>query len=1092
MLRFRPFPREEEHKVTDTPPPSSILIPTTPDDIPVRIGRFSPNLTHRIISTAISKHHADILPPLNPVQHPNKNPAYYICPQIVDRGSSNGTVLNGKLIPPNVAVLLRPDDIVMFSGAGGLSPGSKVAAGLNAHSRFNHYYIYDVDLPPRIRTALRGLNAGVATAPRTATARTARVASPPVVRERTPPLQTTNVRNLEEQVESGHVSVSGEMAQSSNRIARRPTSTTESDSGPIASRDEETVAPARVESQAMATAISEEQTNGSASRVESVVAPKPSRDQPPEVTSPGKRKEREESVMEARGSTSKTKVDSDAKRAKTVRFEAEVEQIGGPTTASNGPLPQSNERVGLGEPQVTTNAMLHPAESRPSAFVVAHDVEMEPAVSAATNKFNVGTEEVVRVQLATSNAMPPSAAVAINDVDMELEGERLASQTNREIRNERAELEVPEVACADTHIMNAEPGPSLHVNSGQPRRESTVQPLVLSTNTDSDAQRGAEGHVPQVTSHATVPTSDLPHSAAVIIKDVEMEGVPERSRPTGVSLSLTSGHDITANVHAPQPPPAIRNPPTVVVIDDDDDDVQVISTPQRPTLPRRTLSREPISLLSSPTPPPAGQQPQQDQPDYPNLVQPIMETVGQAEQVQHVQPNEHVIEEAGQSSPARIREMRVHSQTPSPYKSTTARSTAANFIDELFDMDICPDNSTLNVDAAGESSTDALPAANVIGAGTGSGSTSYAAESSAVVAEIGMEATEAATSNTKSEDRVPVVANLNPPPAPAPAVGAGFADFLGDMEQQFTCSICCELMVAPHTVSCGHNYCGMCIEDWFKTGKRTCPECRAPVSKAPTLQIGTQNAIELLIKQKRLSESELRDRNERQAKWNAHRVEVKQRAALAAAASGGGGRRSRTGQWAAHGFSNAPAPPPTSGPMDRFMSRGRSGHRGGQRLGGVPGGGSSSNNGGAFVNVASVDLTEDDVRVAPPVVNPAPPSVVQVQPAEVENDSSEDESDEGEDSMNDDNQTSYGIEYAVSGRATCRTCQNLIPIRTLRFRVNMTEIDLHYSNTYYHHAACLAPLLPRRVKRDPMSLVSGWGNLGHRDKTVIFNLMTGN
>ncbi|KAJ3331070.1 hypothetical protein HDU76_004149 [Blyttiomyces sp. JEL0837] len=78
---------------------------------------------------------------------------------------------------------------------------------------------------------------------------------------------------------------------------------------------------------------------------------------------------------------------------------------------------------------------------------------------------------------------------------------------------------------------------------------------------------------------------------------------------------------------------------------------------------------------------------------------------------------------------------------------------------------------------------------------------------------------------------------------------------LDTLEQQLTCSICLEVMVAPHTVSpCGHSYCGL-------------------------------NLIEDMIQQKGLSENELQDRNKRLADWNAHRAAGNQQ--WAAVAGGG-------------------------------------------------------------------------------------------------------------------------------------------------------------------------------------------------------------
>ncbi|XP_077314892.1 E3 ubiquitin/ISG15 ligase TRIM25-like [Lithobates pipiens] len=52
-----------------------------------------------------------------------------------------------------------------------------------------------------------------------------------------------------------------------------------------------------------------------------------------------------------------------------------------------------------------------------------------------------------------------------------------------------------------------------------------------------------------------------------------------------------------------------------------------------------------------------------------------------------------------------------------------------------------------------------------------------------------------------------------------------------DLREELDCSICLEIYTDPITLRCGHNFCRICIEDYFlrtqeKTGVYSCPECR--------------------------------------------------------------------------------------------------------------------------------------------------------------------------------------------------------------------------------------------------------------------------
>ncbi|VVC24143.1 Zinc finger, RING-type,Zinc finger, RING/FYVE/PHD-type,Zinc finger, RING-type, conserved site [Cinara cedri] len=46
------------------------------------------------------------------------------------------------------------------------------------------------------------------------------------------------------------------------------------------------------------------------------------------------------------------------------------------------------------------------------------------------------------------------------------------------------------------------------------------------------------------------------------------------------------------------------------------------------------------------------------------------------------------------------------------------------------------------------------------------------------------------------------------------------------LDNEFTCSICLELLKKPSKLECDHMFCSNCLEDWLRCN-RTCPMCRS-------------------------------------------------------------------------------------------------------------------------------------------------------------------------------------------------------------------------------------------------------------------------
>ena len=69
-----------------------------------------------------------------------------------------------------------------------------------------------------------------------------------------------------------------------------------------------------------------------------------------------------------------------------------------------------------------------------------------------------------------------------------------------------------------------------------------------------------------------------------------------------------------------------------------------------------------------------------------------------------------------------------------------------------------------------------------------------------------------------------------------------FTDVLWMFENEMFCTICNEIFISPMTIDCGHVFCSFCIDEWKKTGNKTCPICRTKFTK----QIKNFNFINLI------------------------------------------------------------------------------------------------------------------------------------------------------------------------------------------------------------------------------------------------------
>ncbi|CAL9731096.1 hypothetical protein MOUN0_L01002 [Monosporozyma unispora] len=64
------------------------------------------------------------------------------------------------------------------------------------------------------------------------------------------------------------------------------------------------------------------------------------------------------------------------------------------------------------------------------------------------------------------------------------------------------------------------------------------------------------------------------------------------------------------------------------------------------------------------------------------------------------------------------------------------------------------------------------------------------------------------------------------------------------------CHICHEILNIPIMLSCGHNYCYMCLKSWFKTNENRllgCPDCRKSVDVTPAFNLFLDHQLKFIL-----------------------------------------------------------------------------------------------------------------------------------------------------------------------------------------------------------------------------------------------------
>ncbi len=79
-----------------------------------------------------------------------------------------------------------------------------------------------------------------------------------------------------------------------------------------------------------------------------------------------------------------------------------------------------------------------------------------------------------------------------------------------------------------------------------------------------------------------------------------------------------------------------------------------------------------------------------------------------------------------------------------------------------------------------------------------------------------------------------------------------------DIEKEFTCAICHELIVNAATLQCSHTFCKPCLAEWMKQ-KKVCPICRKRLTKPPTRNLTMENVLDKLVKNLSQEDQETRE-----------------------------------------------------------------------------------------------------------------------------------------------------------------------------------------------------------------------------------------
>ncbi|XP_076142487.1 E3 ubiquitin-protein ligase TRIM35-like [Alosa pseudoharengus] len=86
------------------------------------------------------------------------------------------------------------------------------------------------------------------------------------------------------------------------------------------------------------------------------------------------------------------------------------------------------------------------------------------------------------------------------------------------------------------------------------------------------------------------------------------------------------------------------------------------------------------------------------------------------------------------------------------------------------------------------------------------------------------------------------------------------------LEEDLSCSVCCDVFLEPVLLGCGHSFCRKCLSrHWSSSPGRRCPVCRRPSPQEPVPNFSLRSTCESFLKQRReASEAQMRRRKKRE------------------------------------------------------------------------------------------------------------------------------------------------------------------------------------------------------------------------------------
>jgi hypothetical protein len=111
-------------------------------------------------------------------------------------------------------------------------------------------------------------------------------------------------------------------------------------------------------------------------------------------------------------------------------------------------------------------------------------------------------------------------------------------------------------------------------------------------------------------------------------------------------------------------------------------------------------------------------------------------------------------------------------------------------------------------------------------------------------------------------------------------------DLEWDVEEEFMCSVCCDVICVPMSLECSHTHCEECIRAWFvqKAPLKTCPDCQAPVKQPHFVRSFSEMLNKICAK--KLKPEDVKKRAAKLQEWQER--DRRERAAEAAAVAANG------------------------------------------------------------------------------------------------------------------------------------------------------------------------------------------------------------